>query len=51
MKMHFAVLVFSTALFALSGPAAFAQNGGQNRNDQNRGGHTQFDNHDQQVTR
>lgn len=52
MKIRFTVLTCLTVLFAFSGAGAFAQNGGQqNRNDQNRGEHSQFDSHDQQVTR
>jgi Ni/Co efflux regulator RcnB len=48
MKMRFTGLTCLTVLFAFSGSGAFAQ---QNRSDQSRGEHSQFDSHDQQVTR
>jgi Ni/Co efflux regulator RcnB len=48
MKKHRLAIGVAAALFAFSGAIALAQDRGQ-RNDQR--GHTEFDDHDQQVTR
>jgi Ni/Co efflux regulator RcnB len=50
MKVIWLAAVGATTMLALAGTTAFAQDRGQ-REDQNRQGHTQFDDHDQQVTR
>jgi Ni/Co efflux regulator RcnB len=47
MKKYWLTIVAAAALIALSGTTARAQE----RHDQDRGGHTQFDDHDQQVAR
>jgi Ni/Co efflux regulator RcnB len=47
MKKYWLTIVAAAALIALSGMTARAQE----RHDQERGGHTQFDDHDQQVAR
>jgi Ni/Co efflux regulator RcnB len=49
MKMHQLLAATTAVILALTGSAALAQDRGQ-RNGQNQG-HTQFDEHDQQVTR
>jgi Ni/Co efflux regulator RcnB len=50
MKTHRLLAATAAAILALIGSAALAQDRGQ-RGDQNQQGHTQFDEHDQQVTR
>ncbi len=50
MKIYWRAAFGLTALLALASVPAMAQDGGR-RDDQNRNGHTQFDDHDQQVTR
>src|ERR1700693_1521747 len=49
MKIHL-LAATTAAMLALTGSTALAQDRGQ-RNGQNQQGHTQFDEHDQQVTR
>jgi Ni/Co efflux regulator RcnB len=49
MKAHRLVIATAAAILALTGSAATAQDRGQ-RGGQNQQGHTQFDEHDQQVT-
>jgi Ni/Co efflux regulator RcnB len=51
MKTRLWIVACVTALFAFAVGGVLARDPGQNRNDQNRQEHTQFDNHDQQVTR
>jgi Ni/Co efflux regulator RcnB len=50
MKAHRLLAATAAAILALTSSVAIAQNRGQQGN-QNRQGHTQFDQHDQQVTR
>ena len=50
MKIHQLLAATTAVILAVSGSAALAQDRGQ-RNGQNQQGHTQFDEHDQQVTR
>src|ERR1700688_3216218 len=50
MKTHRLLAATAAAILALTGSAALAQDRGQ-RGGQNQQGHTQFDAHDQQVTR
>ena len=50
MKIHQLLAATTAAILALTGSAALAQDRGQ-RSGQNQQGHTQFDAHDQQVTR
>ena len=49
MKTHRLAAAIGAAILAFTGAVAFAQDRGQ-RSDQNQQGHTQFDEHDQQVT-
>jgi Ni/Co efflux regulator RcnB len=50
MKIHQLLAATTAVILALAGSAAMAQDRGQ-RSGQNQQGHTQFDEHDQQVTR
>ena len=50
MKIHQLLAATTAVILAVSGSAALAQDRGQ-RSGQNQQGHTQFDEHDQQVTR
>ena len=50
MKARLWMISIAAAILAFTGSTALAQDHGQ-RGDQNRQGHTQFDEHDQQVTR
>lgn len=51
MKAQWWMTACATALLALAGSAAVAQDRGENRNQQNRQNQTQFDDHDRQVAR
>jgi Ni/Co efflux regulator RcnB len=50
MKAYWLALIGAAALLGLASTTAVAQDRGQH-DSQSRGGHTQFDEHDQQVTR
>ena len=50
MKAHQLAALIAALILSLTGSAALAQDRGQ-RGDQNRQGHTQFNEHDQKVTR